>query len=336
MEVLNYPWVAPVLGLLPGDARAMPRALLLTGRPGLGKRDCALFLAQSLLCETARTALPPCGRCASCRLYEAGNHPDLRVLEPAQEQDESPTAEDAQRAPARKASRQIAVQAVRELADLTTVSAHRAGAKVICIIPAEAMHVSAANALLKMLEEPPGQTFFLLVSHQSERLLPTIRSRCFHLPFAVPETGQALAWLDGQGLGKAELALAQAGYAPLGAQQRAADNVFWEQRARLLDTLARDRFDALSGADCAQDMDSPLVAELLSQWAYDIVALQSGVGVRYHLDYSDALRRLARALPAFEVIHWYDSVIEFGRVARHPLNKRLAMESLLGAYPAAA
>ena len=76
-----------------------------------------------------------------------------------------------------------------------------------------------------------------------------------------------------------------------------------------------------------------LVSTLLSQWAYDVVALKSGGGVRYHLDYAKSLQRIAGAMPMGELMDWYDAVIQFGRVAQHPLNKRLAMESLLSGYP---
>jgi len=72
---------------------------------------------------------------------------------------------------------------------------------------------------------------------------------------------------------------------------------------------------------------------LLSQWAYDVTALKSGGNVRYHLDYSAALQKIAATVSTGELISWYDAVIQFCRVARHPLNKRLAMESLLSGYP---
>ena len=334
MANLTYPWIAPVLDKLPRSAAALPRALLLTGRPGLGKRATALFLAQSLLCESQREGLKPCGSCASCLLFKVGNHPDLRVLEVGQEED-SPVsgAHDEEVTPAKKASRQISVEKIRTLTDFVTITSHRGGAKVICIVPAEAMHPSAANAVLKMLEEPPGDTCFLLVSHQPERLLPTIRSRCFHLAFALPDAGPALDWLKGQGIEEGELALAQGGYAPLAALDRAGDEVFWNQRKALLDALAAPGFDLLRAADHAEDIDGGLVSTLLSQWAYDVVALKSGGGVRYHLDYAKSLQRLAGVQPIDELMNWYDVVIQFGRVAQHPLNKRLAVESLLSGYP---
>ena len=118
MESLIYPWVSSVRDSLPRTAKALPRALLLTGQPGLGKRPTALFLAQCLLCETQRDWLQACGTCASCLLYRAGNHPDLRLLEIGQEEDDprSRTADD-EPLPLKKATRHITVEKVRGLMD---------------------------------------------------------------------------------------------------------------------------------------------------------------------------------------------------------------------------
>lgn len=335
MERVIYPWIAPVLKHLPPVAAGLPRALLLTGRPGLGKRETALFMVQGLLCETQRNELSSCGTCASCRLFQVGNHPDLRMIEADRDDDGAPsTADDEPTASTRKASTQISVEKIRALTDFISITSHRGGTKVVCIVPAEAMHPSAANAVLKMLEEPPGDTCFVLVSHHPERLLATIRSRCFQLAFSLPDMGPALDWLKGQGIGDGKLALAQGGYAPLAAIERARDDLFWSQRKALLDTLVTSDFDPLNAADCAEDVDNALVATLLSQWAYDLTALKSGGSIRYHLDYAAVLQRAAAAISAPDLMSWYDSVIQFGRVARHPLNKRLVMESLFSRYPA--
>ncbi|MFL6579913.1 MAG: DNA polymerase III subunit delta' [Burkholderiales bacterium] len=333
MEALTYPWVLPLLAKLPTSAMALPRALLLTGRPGLGKRATALFLAQSLLCETKRDGLIPCGTCPSCLLYRAGNHPDLRTLEVGEDETPNAGASDEELLPAKKQSQHIPVQKVRALLDFVTLTPHRGGAKVICIVPVEAMLPAAANALLKILEEPPGDTYFLLVSHQPERLLATIRSRCFHMAFGLPDRQPALAWLEEQGIGNAKLALAQGGYAPLAAIHRAGDPQFWNQRKILLNAVGSDSFDALHVAEEAQDIDGALVATLLAQWVYDIVAIQSGASVRYHLDYAATLQKLARSVSIYELMKWYDAIVRYGRMAEHPLNKRLAMEDVLAGFP---
>ena len=334
MESLTYPWVGLVLDKLPRAARSLPQALLLSGPEGLGKRTTALFLAQALLCETDRKELGPCEICPSCRLYQVGNHPDLRILEVGQEGEAViiPGAAEEEPAPAKKASRQISVHQVRALSDFLTLTSHRGGAKVICIIPSEAMHPSAANALLKVLEEPPGATYFLLVSHQSERLLPTIRSRCVRLDFAVPQPQIAINWLRGQGIDRAELALAQGGYAPLAASQLATELPVWNQRESLLDILADAEFDPLRAAECAEDIDGPVVSRLLAQWAYDLVRLKIGFKLRYHPDYAASLEKIASARCARDLMVWYNQVIQYGRTSQHPLNKRLAMESLFSGY----
>ncbi len=336
MKTMNFPWIKPVFERLPATALEMPHALMLSGQAGLGKKTTALYLATALLCEAERTGLGACGKCASCYLYLAGTHPDLRTVEPGQEDAQAVEASEAQAAmPAKKPSRQILVDAIRALADFVATTAHRGRAKVIVIAPAEAMHPSAANALLKMLEDPPGSAiYFVLVSHRPDRVLPTIRSRCFQVPFGVPGPHAALDWLMKQGIEDARLALAQSSYAPLAAMQRAGDEEFWKQRKALLDELARSGFDPLAAADRAEPIDGPMVARLLSQWAYDVLCLKTGGTVRYHLDYAGAIERLARELQAPAVLRWSDSVLEYGRAALHPLNKRLAMESLLSGYPA--
>lgn len=337
MEKIDFPWVKPALDRLPLGILALPHALMLSGQAGLGKKTTALYLAKALLCETEREGRGACGQCASCHLYDAGNHPDLRMIEAGQEAEPASDAPDDERVvTTKKPSRQISVDAVRALADFVGISAHRGGAKVIVIAPAEALHPSAANALLKMLEEPPGNaTYFILVSHRSDRVLPTIRSRCFQVPFGMPGVEEALEWLKEQDIEEPRLALAQSGYAPLEAIATAADVEFWNQRKALLDELVRPTFDPLAAADRAEPIDGPVVARLLAQWAYDIAALKSGAAIRYHCDYAAALEPLARKLSARDLMAWYDSVLQYGRAALHPLNKRLAMESLLSGYPVA-
>jgi DNA polymerase III subunit delta' len=329
-EKIAYPWIAPVLGRLPANVRDLPAALLLSGQAGLGKRATALFLARGLLCESSRHGLGACGSCPSCSLLAAGNHPDLRQVELAGEDE---TAEADEPASAKKPSKQISVERIRMLGDFVAVTAHRGRAKVVLIAPAEALHPSAANALLKMLEEPPADTRFILVSHQPERLLATIRSRCFQAPFSLPASEAALAWLKEQGAPEPELALAQGGYAPLAAAEVAKDPEYWSHRKPLLEALARPGFNPILAAEKAEPIDGPVVARLLARWAYDLAALKSGGAVRYHLDFRQPLEKLARRMSGHRLMAWYDLVIQYGRVSQHPLNKRLAMEQLLSAYP---
>jgi DNA polymerase-3 subunit delta' len=332
MEEIGFPWIAASLARLPANIENLPGALLLSGQPGLGKRTTALFLARAILCETSRDGWGACGTCASCHLVAAGNHPDLRVVELATEEEQPGEAEETASS-SKKPSKQISVDRIRSLGEFVTTTAYRGRAKVIVISPAEAMHPAAANAVLKILEEPPGNTYFLLVSHQPDRLLPTIRSRCFQVPFALPAPDAALEWLKGRGIEQPELALAQGGYAPLAAIEKAESPEYWTQRKALLDALARPGFNPVVAAERAEPIEGPALAGLLQQWAYDIAAVKSGGTVRYHLDFRNALEKLATEAGPEALMAWYDTVIQYGRVSQHPLNKRLAVEGLLSGYP---
>jgi DNA polymerase-3 subunit delta' len=178
---VSYPWQLTQWQRLQQlhAANRLPHALLLAGPAGVGKKRFALALAQSLLCENAETG-GACGSCRQCELIKPGSHPDIKGL----------GLEDK--------SKQIKIDQVRELVAGFAQTSQQGGYKVAIIAPAEAMNTSAANGLLKSLEEATDNTLLLLISDAPSQLLPTIRSRCQRLDFPVPDEGEALQWLVGQ------------------------------------------------------------------------------------------------------------------------------------------
>ena len=170
-----YPWQHTQWQQLAGRAQHA-HAYLLHGPQGIGKRVLAERLRARLLCQRPE-GLNACGQCKACQLLAAGSHPDTFVLEPEE------------------AEKPIKVDQVRELVAFMVQTAQLGGRKVVLIEPVEAMNVNAANALLKSLEEPSGDTVMLLVSHQPSRLLPTVRSRCQQVACPVPDTAQSQTWL---------------------------------------------------------------------------------------------------------------------------------------------
>lgn len=155
-------------------------AWLLAGPQGVGKGSFARLAALRILAEGQRAqGLPPGldvpGDHPAAALFAAGSHPDLRVLTRLPRDADKPEA---------GLARSIKVDQVRALQPFLSMATSLGPRRVIVIDAIDDLEREGANALLKSLEEPPGGTVFLLVSHMPGRLLPTIRSRCSTLRFA--------------------------------------------------------------------------------------------------------------------------------------------------------
>lgn len=155
----------------------LPHALILVGPQYVEKTHFAREFAQFLLCASPINGVA-CAQCKSCQLCIAGTHPDWLNVEP-----EEP----------RKVLR---VDTIRQVQARLQQTAQQGGNKVCVISPAEQMNENAANALLKILEEPPVNTYFLLVVHHASKILPTIISRCQRLSFAIPAQQDIVNWLN--------------------------------------------------------------------------------------------------------------------------------------------
>ncbi len=261
------PWLLSPWSALQGAQRAnrFPHALLLTGPLGVGKRLLVEALARSLLCPRTDARGFACGQCPDCLLLAAGTHPDLVRVGPDEE----------------TKSGEIRVDAIRALAGTEGLTAHRGGWKLILIDPAHRMNVSAANALLKTLEEPAPSTLMCLVSEQPSRLTATIRSRCQALRLALPTEADALAWLTPQvrGLNAATL-LHLAHGAPLRALELA-DKERLAVRDKLFAgfvAVAQGQRDPLAEAAAWNEADPALLLDWLSGWLSDLLRLAGARG----------------------------------------------------------
>jgi DNA polymerase III subunit delta' len=199
----------------------LPAALLFHGPTGLGKERLALWLAQWLLCDD-EAGDEPCGHCAQCRYVEAGAHPDLQWYVPRVKLKGDPDTEDILTDMAEGIAERVGadrkeddpqrglwlpddpkagyfVDTSRAIVQRAALKPAMAARRVILISDIELMVVqagndAAANAFLKLLEEPPASTTILLTSSQPSALLPTIRSRCVmvRVPTLTGDAVQAL------------------------------------------------------------------------------------------------------------------------------------------------
>ena len=157
-------------------SRKLHHAWLLAGARGVGKSTFAKVAARRVLADAAGppSILPGIGTDDAhpmVKLVGAGSHPDMRWLQRLENEKTG------------NLNRNINVKQVRELGEFMGMTAALSPWRVAVIDTVDDLEASGANALLKMLEEPPANTLFFLVSHAPGRLLPTIRSRCRRLDF---------------------------------------------------------------------------------------------------------------------------------------------------------
>lgn len=330
-----YPWQESIWAQLLKDTARLPHALLLAGPAGGGKGDFAVSLARRLLCETAQGPERACGECPSCHLFEGGNHPDLRALRPQSEEDEP---EDGERSKSR--STQIRIEQIRGLAEFLAVGAVRGGRRVVLIDPADAMNVNGANSLLKLLEEPPPSTQFVLISDAPRRLLPTIISRTRAVSFPRPDRASALQWLEGEGVAGAARHLDLAGGMPLAARDLASRGEWLERFVRDVASLPRADALALAGQWEAwvkpkaggEAMGLPLLVSWMSKWVWDLIATRQAHAVRFFVSERDRLALLAERAPLAGLLSCYTALLQMKRVCEHPLNPRLFLDDMLLRY----
>jgi DNA polymerase III subunit delta' len=336
-------WLHPVWQDLSRRDARLPHAMLFCGPAGSGKRLFAEHLVRALLCESRDADGFACGHCQDCTWIESGNHPDYFRLVPAADEmgdeDDGETTETTKKEKSK--STQIVIDQVRALQSDLEVGAggHAGGRRLVIIDPAEAMNQAASNALLKALEEPNGNTVYLLLSNAPRRLLATILSRCQRVDFPRPDSATALQWMQAQGIGNAAALLGFASGLPLAARSFAIGPLA-DARSQLAKDLgmlgSRDplklaaewesRLKAKGASDVGLNM--AIFIDWLERWLSDGVRVAQGRHPRFFADHEMNLEKLAGNKASV----WLDAYREVQSqrpVAMHPLNPRLFLEDLL-------
>lgn len=323
-----YPWQKQLWQNLNQGRQKLHHAFLMHGRAGIGKYDFALNFSKALLCPNTDGNGHACDKCPSCHWFDDESHPDFRLISPEQE---SSSDEDAPVAKKTKKKTQISVAQIRELSDFLSLSSHQtSGLRIVLINPAEALNQASANALLKMLEEPAPGVIFILVAHQLQRLLPTILSRCQKVNMPVPDQVQALAWLNMKGVPNPEQQLAYLEGSPIKVLSEQAQ---FDQLSEIWKQLALGRKmepQVAASILIANSVETGVIA--VQKWLYDIVTVKLGQQARYHLQYARALQALAEKVNLGRLFDLQKKTNELRKLATHPLNHELQMESLLVEY----
>ena len=318
-------------------AGRVPHSLLFAGADGVGKRQFALELAKSIVCQNPNAG-EACDRCASCRRADNFNapktddrdafkrvvfteHPDIGLILPF--------------------NKNILVDAVRDLETEANFRPFEAAARFFLIDDADKMNDSASNALLKTLEEPPATSYIFLISSRPDALLPTIRSRCQTLRFAPVEASEIEKHLTKtKEFSAADAALlAKLSGGRIGYAGRADLEKFRRQRAAMLRVLESvsinpNRAELLRVAEEMNDAknkdDYETSLDILQTLIHDVWAIRNRADekVLTNTDLITDLKRFAEQTESKKLSAWLAEIETLRENLAVNLNRKIATDAL--------
>ncbi len=315
------PWIAAQTRLL---LQQRGHAWLLQGPSGLGQYSLALSLVRAWLCEAPREQ-GACGVCASCHAIDVRTHADLCVLMPETQMVQLgwPLSEKSQSEiddKKRKPSKEIRVEAMRDAVEFSQRTSSRGRGKAVLVFPAEQMNTVTANALLKTLEEPPGDVKFVLATESAHQLLPTIRSRCLGHTMHWPKPEEASAWIQAHEIPGpvAQAALKAAGGRPDDAMNflhSGRDPAVW---IHLCTAMYRGDVSVF------KDWSMPQVVDALQKLCHDLTARQVQAPLRFF-----ELENLGPPVSIDVLTQWNQTLTLAVKTVDHPYNAGLMLEALV-------
>jgi len=321
----------------------IPHALLFTGIEGVGKHTAAVTFAMACNCSgldsgqlsadgtnltvavhNGQQPVPagPCGNCRSCKKIQSGNHPDILSIQPT--------------------GSSIKIDQIRSLYRMLSMKPYEAKYRVVILSGAQHMNTSASNAFLKMLEEPPGQTLFILIAAKKSDLIQTVVSRCQHIRFhpisrkdlvsallkeeIVPEDADVLAAMSKGSLSKA-LHMNQTGWMN---HRNWLINVFGLDKNQSMEDKSAGFFFSLSAylTENKADLDDNL--ETVLSWLRDLMLIKYQSDKIIHKDLLETIKIVSKKNSTQSLLHKIKAVQRAQSAIRRPnTNIRLVLDILM-------
>ncbi|MCG6946003.1 MAG: DNA polymerase III subunit delta' [Deltaproteobacteria bacterium] len=297
----------------------LPHSFLFTGMEGVGKKLTAFTLAKVVNCENG-AAGDCCNHCVSCRKAASDNHPDINIIE--------------------RDGPFIKIEQIRALKQRLRFKPLEGRYRVTIINNAQNMKIEAANALLKVLEEPPAENLIILTAYEITSLLPTIVSRCLHLPFQPltteeivthlcqvhglePEKAAVMAELAGGSLSRAAALLDEK---QLDRRRWLLETVVRIHESPITDLLATAKAWKGEGPDLKQDL------EWLKTWLRDLLVQQleaaDSIGL-LNVDFAEKVVGESARFRPDHLLEMFELICTLQGAMSYNINKRLSLEALL-------
>lgn len=293
-------------------------AYLLTGPAGSGKRSLALWVAAGLFCLHPETTGSPCGKCAECQRILTGNHPDVIDVVPD--------------------GSSVKVEQTRFLKAEFSKSGVEGRRKVIILESAEKLTISAANSLLKFIEEPSGQMTFFLLAQNVNQLLPTIVSRCQLLKMVIPIETQRSQLFDQAGISASKSDLLAGLTVDLqvakqldqtGAVYQLSDKLIeWYLKILSKDWLSVVDVQSQIMPIVVEKKDQQLLLELLELLVKDLINWMVNNQVKYFAKYQTQLTPKLKQLTVNQQLAAIELLLKQPKLRQANINFQNALEAL--------
>mgnify|MGYP005990826363 FL=1 len=287
---------------------------LFISQDGEGSEHLIEALLRNTLCEQSNIHEQACGQCKSCE-YSFVEHPKLRVIE------KNPELKTAV----------VTIEQIRELSSfIELASSSQEDYKIIYIKDADALSTSAANALLKNLEEPPTNTFFVLNSKNLHKILPTIRSRSSIHFLPSPTREQTESYLEQEGHQDAIKFIDLSGNKPLFAIQLANDHEVLNSIVSLL--MKGKSFDMMHVNDALLASGLGFFIEIMQKWIFDLSSYTEFKQLHYFTNIKDKIEQISKTLSYKETLNFYKKLNEYARLSDTSINKSMALDAMMIDY----
>ena len=310
-----YPWQEKAWADLKKANAKQHHAYLFIGSLGSGLERFASIFATSLICRNLTDTMQACGECQDCQ-WISTEHPNLKII--------NNKAEDG-------TLKNISIESIRNLKHFFDLSSHTIGGnKVILINNTESLTLNAANALLKILEEPPVNSYLILTTDNISSLLATIVSRCLIVPTSRPSREEAESFLKVEGFENLSSQLPLFSNLPL-------DVIAHQSNNDLFNTIINEfekgkDFELMAIESKWLSGEFKETISLLQKWLYDIFLFKMTTKFCFFESKKEHIKKLSKAADITKLLNLLKSVNKIKLISNKPINKEISFDNLMVEY----